>query len=648
MKERKLDLLGLSETKWKGTGDKECRDGYHLYWTGGNTARNGVAIIISPYIKDKLEKVTNISDRMMHIKIRIETKKTLDILQCYAPQTGLSMEEKEEFEQLLEDNIVDEYTVIMGDMNAQVGENRHGYEEVLGPHGWGSTNHEGEKLLDVCLRNGLLVTNSWYKKRESHKITRFGWNLAQTQKSVIDYFLVHKNIKRNLLDVKVIPSVALGSDHRLLVATFRFNKFTGNQHQQERKIKVWKLKDLETRLKFQDMIKQSIPIGDVGDLEDEWKTFKEAFIRAAEETCGRTNNKRRWKETPWWNNITKEAVIKKNQSFRNYFKHRTPQNRELYINAKKEANLIVKQEREKWLRNWEKTMLEDVDGNKKLLYGMVKNKRRDKNNNNGPMIDETNNLITEERKIKKLWKEYFDELLNVNVQDGNNNNEGIHTCVNDDEDDDLMWSDVEFAMKFLKTGKSPGNDEISGELLKHAGIVGVHWIYRLFRKIWNKKQIPIEWKDGIIIPLFKKGDRKRCCNYRGITLTSHVSKLYERIIERKIRRVIEPKMKEEQYGFRPGRSTVDLSFALRQLMEKNYEYSNNLWIGFLDMKKAFDSIIRDKVWITLQKMGINQIMVNRIKNMYDGITSKVKTPVGFTEITSRGSDFTITLHHSHQ
>lgn len=108
--------------------------------------------------------------------------------------------------------------------------------------------------------------------------------------------------------------------------------------------------------------------------------------------------------------------------------------------------------------------------------------------------------------------------------------------------------------------------------------------------------------------------------------------MFERIVERKIRPLIEPQISEEQYGFRSGRSTIDLVFALRQLMEKSYEFDKTLWLGFLDIKKCFDSIKKSKVWDTLEKNGLEKDTVIRIKKMYEGITSMVKTPVGLTSI----------------
>ena len=79
--------------------------------------------------------------------------------------------------------------------------------------------------------------------------------------------------------------------------------------------------------------------------------------------------------------------------------------------------------------------------------------------------------------------------------------------------------------------------------------------------------MPEEWRDSVLIPIFKnKGDVQSFSNYRGIKLIGHTMKLWERIIERRLRRDLT--FSNQQYGFMPGKSTTDALFALRVLMEK--------------------------------------------------------------------------------
>uniref|UniRef100_A0A8D8LKZ5 Craniofacial development protein 2 n=2 Tax=Cacopsylla melanoneura TaxID=428564 RepID=A0A8D8LKZ5_9HEMI len=632
MIERKLDMLGLSETKWKGQGCKELRDGFYLYWSGNiNTGRHGVGIIVNNKIKMNVVECQYISERLLTLKIKIHKNQVIDILQCYAPQVGCDDTEKLQFEELLEENIRSDNVIIIGDLNAQVGQDRYNCESIIGAHGWGSRNTEGKRLIDLCRRNNLAIGNTWYKKRKSHKITRYSWD--GRYETVIDYTILSKEIHNTLCDTKVIPNVSLGSDHRLLVSTFKFRKLCEVKMNQERKIKIWKLKERENVEKFQSIIQNNIPITELQSVEEEWKAYKNCLIHAAEEVCGRTSGRRRWKETPWWNERVKSAVCEKNNMFRIYFKNRTLENRDKYKRSKQNAKTVVIEERNVWLEKWSNTLQNDVDGNKKVLYGMVKNKRRDREECKY-LTNDDGNLVSDNDEIKNIWKEYFNELLNVvhdNEENENEDIQGTNSIEIQEDTYELMWNDIDYVWKFIKTGKATGIDEISGEMIKNSGIAGKHWLYRLFRSIWINKTVPDDWRMGVVVPLFKKGDRKKCSNFRGITLTSQVSKLYERLLENKIRPIIETQLNEEQYGFRAGRSTIDLIFGLRQLMEKKYEFGKDLWMAFLDIKKAFDAVRRTKVWDALQHAGINKHMVDRIQDLYQDISSKVRTPVGTTD-----------------
>jgi len=98
-------------------------------------------------------------------------------------------------------------------------------------------------------------------------------------------------------------------------------------------------------------------------------------------------------------------------------------------------------------------------------------------------------------------------------------------------------------------------------------------VYELVRQIWGEETIPEEWKETIIVPIHKRGDRDRCENYRGIAIGNAAYKILLNIILGKIKSYIKKVMEDNQNGFRDGRSVTDNIFALNIINEKLLEYN---------------------------------------------------------------------------
>ena len=120
----------------------------------------------------------------------------------------------------------------------------------------------------------------------------------------------------------------------------------------------------------------------------------------------------------------------------------------------------------------------------------------------------------------------------------------------------------------------------------------------------------------MIFPIFEKGDRKQCTNYRGISLLSFLGRVYAKCLERKCREIVKPKLNESQCGFRSGHSTTDQIFTLKQIFEKSWEYGKVLFVCFVDLEKAYDGVPRDKLWKVLPEYGFNGQLLRAIKSFY--------------------------------
>ena len=175
-----------------------------------------------------------------------------------------------------------------------------------------------------------------------------------------------------------------------------------------------------------------------------------------------------------------------------------------------------------------------------------------------------------------------------------------------------------------------GPDELPVEIWKCMGKVGIEFLTRLFNRLLMGERMPEESRRSVLIPIYKnKGDTQCCGNYRGIKLMNHTMKVWERIIEAKLRDRVE--INKQQYGFMLGKGTTDAMFALRILMEKYREGQRELHCVFMDLEKAYGRVPWEKLWYCMRKSGILEKYVQLVQDMYEGSKTMARCAVGTTE-----------------
>ena len=218
-------------------------------------------------------------------------------------------------------------------------------------------------------------------------------------------------------------------------------------------------------------------------------------------------------------------------------------------------------------------------------------------NDASPINDSQGNRLSEKEDILACWKENFSVLLN---QSGTANASILDAIPQQEilveRAAPPTIEEVKSALNRLANNKALGPDCIPSEILKAGGQPLLSELWTLFLAIWEEEKVPQDLKNGIIVTIFKKHCRFDFGNYRGITLLAVIGKLFARVILDRIWPCIEKYIPEAQCSFRGGRSTSDMMFALRQLLEKCREQHQELCTVLV---KAFDTVSRSLMWALL-------------------------------------------------
>ena len=143
-------------------------------------------------------------------------------------------------------------------------------------------------------------------------------------------------------------------------------------------------------------------------------------------------------------------------------------------------------------------------------------------------------------------------------------------------------TEVTAAIRGLKSGKAAGEDEIPAEMLKALNGEGVRWLTRVCQVAWKLGKTPKDWQTDVIIPIYKKGDRKECMNYRRISLFSLPRKVYVKCLERKCREIVESKLEDGQCGSSRSQQHGP-NFTVRQIFEESWKFAKDVFACFVDL-----------------------------------------------------------------
>ena len=579
----RMDILGISEMRWTGSG-RFVSDGKLVIYSGNDSSHiRGVGIIFSRRASAALIGWKPISDRIVSARLQGRHGR-ITIIQAYAPIDDTEDTAKDSFYDHLQEEIDatprHDIILLLGDFNAQIDRDRQGIEHVIGPFGSALRKTDnGDRLISLCATNNMHISNTFYRHKNIHKKT---WRHPDGQSSnEIDYICVSKRWRSSVIDVRVQRGADVGSDHHLLIAKFRLRlKRLPTPPRRNRPFAVMKLKEPMMTKQFQLEIQnrfQALAEPDEDDeVEDRWTNLKCALTASAETVIGRRrgSQKEQWIQDKSWRLIDERKRMKRRRDQTTTEETRLVAD-ELYRNIDRQIKRSCRQDKREWIEKKGAEAQEAADRNDpKTLYRIVRDLSGSYNGHGAPVKDKAGKPLLKKEEQEKRWIEHFSETLNQPDPTETYDASALTPPAADLQVNLGPISDDEtkIAIGLLKTGKAAGLDEITPEMLKSGGNIIVHALTSLMNACWCKSAVPDEWRQGMIIRLPKKGDLTNCDNWRGITLLSVPGKVFCIVLLRRLQQSIDNQLREQQAGFRRGRSCNEQIFVLRSIIEQSIEF----------------------------------------------------------------------------
>ena len=661
-----IDIAALSETRVLGENVIEEPGGRYTFFLKGKPEGekryHGVGFAIRSKLVPLLEGKfpTGINERLMTMSLPLKGN-TISIISAYAPTLAQSDDEKDSFYTSLSEAIKavpsSHKLLLMGDFNARVGVDHTSWEGVLGKHGVGNENSNGTLLLSLCSQHELIITNTIFQQADKHKTT---WMHPGTKKwHMIDYVITRQRDIRDVHHTRAMCGTCTWTDHRLVKCKLALRTKVPQRRRRlkpVKKLNIARLKSTETSLLLASKLRLAYENANSTGTSAQtiWETFKNVTLQVSEEVLGSPVRKHR----DWFDE--NDTLIRPLLARLHDLHIQAVDNRddvevaEAYRTCKQEAQKSLRSMQNTWWKARAADMQEAADKRDfKTFYQCLKAVHGPKYKASPAIKSKDGVLLTEPAQVLDRWSEHFNGVLNLDSQFDMSVLEEIPQY---DTNMSLITpptiEEVLVSIKQLTSGKAPGADGIPPDVFKQGGDPIAEELHKLFTAIWEEGVVPQDFKDADIVHLYKnKGDIKDCNNHRGISLLCIAGKIFARLLLNRLFKHIVAigVIPESQCGFYPGRGTTDMNFALRQIMEKCRLYSEDLYLLFIDLTKAFDTVNRPGLWAILEKVGCPNQFIGLIRSFHDGMNVTVREgseksqPFGVTSGTKQGCVLAPTL-----
>jgi hypothetical protein len=625
LRHHRYDVTAIQETKWRGA-ETFVSDGFRAFFSSEKKGRiSGTGFLVNQRWTKRVIDFIPVCGRICVLRVRGKFFNT-SIINVHAPHNGRPEKEKEDFYSLLEKTYNErpkhDIRIVIGDLNAQVGR-EEAFRPTIGRYSLHpESNENGLKLINFAAAHKMVISSTVFRRKDIHKVT---WVSPDSSvKTQIDHLLIDTRHASDILNARSYRLVASdidhhSSDHFLLGAKVRARISNAQQKRGEKchRLNVAALQELNKRKEFGEKLDEQLT-----NLEEpiSWRKVRDSMSNVAREVLGyKTAMRKEWFDDECRNVV--QRVIEARRTGRES-RTKTQQMRNLQREKKKVLQRKKRQFDQKRIAEIES--LRSINETRKF-YQAVNAERRGFQPRVSICRQKNGELVCGTQGILDRWKEHFNELLNAGSQSrGGSQRRVMYEGEDGIEIPEPTRQEVVDATRKLKNNKAPGDDNLSGELFKAGGAVMVDVLHKLIKRYWGDEKLPEEWKTGVICPIFKKGCKLDCANYRGISLLPTAYKIFSLILAERLQPLMEEFLHPYQAGFRRGRSTTDQIFCIRQIIQKSYEMNQETEHLFIDFKQAYDTIHREELWNIMAEFNFPFKLIRLLKATLTGVKSCVK------------------------
>ena len=363
--------------------------------------------------------------------------------------------------------------------------------------------------------------------------------------------------------------------------------------------------------------------------EEKWGVLEGSILAAAEKVLGREGRRH-----PDWfqenRNELETLVRKRNRLFSVWLSSGLQEDRERYVIQRRLVAQRIRCAKNVWFQRKSRQIEHEIErgvcgrGVWQGLRDIQRGRAGLKPTRTSVVRDENGDVCEGPDAILSRWHSHFSSILNIPSSSDDQvfeevQQRPVRTELAGPPDDEELF----LALGKLKGRKAAGGNGILPEMIKCGGTECFEHMLELFQEVWKEQHVPAGWRDALIVPIPKKGDLTMCDNWRGISLLDVTGKVFARILQERLQSVVEDQLPDSQCGFRKGRGCVDMLYCARQLVEKTYEHNTKMFLLFVDLRKAYDSVPRQAMWKTLRKYGVPPVMVEVIKSLHDNMKAEV-------------------------